>query len=231
MEILRTDIDWAAKYRLRSQRSTTRTQLDDTNDNTTEEEDNNSDSESITNLIAPPPAIMTESERKSTEQFVKMIHCEECTPIGLNVIPFPLNKKSKTCQVCHYEMKNTKWEGVVFCTNHGVRLCTESSPPRKEVEPKLYKLDGTAVTDYSWTCPEEGSCWAKFHKFYVLHGLFNKKQIDVSNKKLKFGAPVYTSQLYQRKYAALGIEVVKKKGRATGMGKIVQKQHIRFNKN
>jgi hypothetical protein len=83
----------------------------------------------------------------------------------------------------------------------------ESSPPRIQV---LYKLDGAEVTDFSWTCPEEGSCWSKLHKFYAIHGLFNKKQIDINQRKIKFGAPVYTSQLYQRKYKALDFEIVKK---------------------
>jgi hypothetical protein len=70
---------------------------------------------------------------------------------------------------------------------------TESSPPRIQVKPKLYKLDGVEVTDFSWTCPEEGSCWSKFHNVYAIHGLFNKKQIDINKRKIKFGAPFFTS--------------------------------------
>jgi len=56
-------------------------------------------------------------------------------------------------------MKKDKWKGVLFCANHGVLLCSESSPPRAETGPELVKLDGARVTDFSWTCPDEGSCW------------------------------------------------------------------------
>ncbi len=213
------------------QRGTRHSTSDNPNNENNGDGDNVNDSDDIIDCILPVGTAMNESERKTYDQFLKMAHCGECTPIGLNAIPFPLNKKSRTCQVCHYEMKSSKWKGVVFCTNHGVRLCTESSPPRIQVEPKLYKLDGAEVTDFSWTCPEEGSCWSKFHKFYAMHGLFNKKQIDINQRKIKFGTPIYTSQLYQRKYEALGIEIVKKRGRPTGMGKIVPSQHVRLNKN
>ncbi len=65
-----------------------------------------------------------------------------------------LNKISKTGQLCNYEMRNSKWKGFVFCTNHGVRLCTENAAPRHLVEPKLYKLDNSEVTDYSWCSPD-----------------------------------------------------------------------------
>jgi hypothetical protein len=147
----------------------------------------------------------------------------------MNAIPFPLSKRSKACQLCNYEMRKPKWKGVVFCKNHGVRLCTESLPPRHLSEPKLVKLDGSEVTDFSWTSPNEGSCWTKFHKFYLPAGLFNSKQIDVRQQKIKFGAPVYTSQLYQKKYEALGIEVVKKGKKSTGMGLIVPERHMKKN--
>ncbi len=85
----------------------------------------------------------------------------------MSAIPFLLNERAKCCQVCHYELKNPKWKGVVFCPVHGVGLYTESSPARALVEPKLYKVDGSEVSDFFWTCPAEGSCWSKFHNFYM----------------------------------------------------------------
>jgi hypothetical protein len=39
---------------------------------------------------------------------------------------------------------------------------------------------------------------------------------------------VYTSQLYQQKYEALGIEV-KKGGKSTGMGLIIPERHMKKN--
>jgi hypothetical protein len=98
----------------------------------------------------------------------------------------------------------------VLGPNHGVRLCIESSPPRALAEPKIYMVDGKEVTDFSWTYPDEGSCWHKFHQFYLERSLFNNKQIDLSRNKIKFGSTIYTSELYQKKYEALGVEIKKK---------------------
>jgi hypothetical protein len=130
------------------------------------------------------------------------------------------------------EMKNEKWKGVVFCANHGVRLCTESSPRRELVQdPVLVKLDGSKVTDFSWTCPDEGSCWEKYHNFYLPRGLFNAKRIDLNDNKIKFGTPVYLSDLYQKKYEALGIEVKVKGNKKAGMGQLNFEQHVRRSRN
>jgi hypothetical protein len=151
--------------------------------------------------------------------------------MALSTIPFPLKLRSKTCQICQYEMKNDKWKGVVFFASHGVRLCTESSLPRALTGPELVKLDGSKVTDFSWMCPDEGSCWEKFHNYYVRKGwLFNSKQIDISQQKIKFGGPIYISNLYQSKYKALGIEIVVKEGKTVGMGKLEFERHVTKNK-
>jgi hypothetical protein len=54
---------------------------------------------------------------------------------------------------------------------------------------------------------EERSCWAKFHEFYLPHGLFNSYfYVDKVGKACKFFQCIYTSPLYQKKYAALGVE-------------------------
>jgi hypothetical protein len=95
---------------------------------------------------------------------------------------------------------------------------------------ELLKIDGARATDFSWTCPDEGSSWEKFHQFYIKSCLFNSKQIDVSAQKIKFGALIYISELYHNKYKVLGIEVVPKEGKKSGMGKIVFKRHVKSNK-
>jgi len=150
----------------------------------------------------------------------------QCSPTSFNLFPFELSKKSRNCQVCNYELRRPKWKSIVVCTKHGVRLCTAVNGPRETSLPKLYKQDGTEVTDYSWTCPTEASCWAKFHEFYEPKGLFTRKQLNLNESKIKFGGVVYTSELYQKKYEALGIEINAKKGRSTGMGKIDPKKYI-----
>jgi hypothetical protein len=74
------------------------------------------------------------------------------------------------------------------------------------VLPKLVKLDGTPITDYSWTCPTRDSCWMKFHNFYQQYGLFNNKGINIYDSTMKFGSICYASDLY-KKNTALGIDV------------------------
>jgi hypothetical protein len=38
-------------------------------------------------------------------------------------------------------------------------------------------------------------------------GLFSKKDINLAENTIKFGNFIYSSELYQKKYKALGIEV------------------------
>ena len=109
----------------------------------------------------------------------------------------------------------------MLCSKHGVRLCTEVHGPRNTSEPKLTTVDGSAVSDFSWACNFPGSCWNKFHEFYEPQGLFTKTKIDLSSNKIKFASYVYTSDLYQKKYSALGIVTERK-----SMGKIDPKMHL-----
>jgi hypothetical protein len=106
-----------------------------------------------------------------------------------------------------------------------VHLCTKSSPPRALTGPELVKLDGSKVMDFSYTCPDEGSCWEKFHNYSVRKGLFN-----VGHQKIKFGGPIYISNLYQNKYKALGLEILLKEGKTVGMGKLEFERHVKKNK-
>jgi hypothetical protein len=149
-----------------------------------------------------------------------------CVPLSLSAIPAKLSTKKKACQICKYEMRRLKWKSVTLCPRHGVRLCTEARKPREECSPSLVQLDGTPVTDWSWTCQTTDSCWNKFHNFYQPHGLFNKNFSLAAPSKCKFVAYIYTSNLYQKKYAALGITVKLKSGREVGMGRINEGQHI-----
>jgi hypothetical protein len=87
----------------------------------------------------------------------------------------------------------------VRCTRHGIRLCTNVVNAREKSLIKLYKTDETVVTDYSWTCLVDASCWTKFHDFYEPQGLFTNKQINMNEGKIKFAGAVYTSDLYQKK--------------------------------
>jgi hypothetical protein len=97
----------------------------------------------------------------------------KCEFMDFTNLPLQLKKRSKTCQVCNYEMQKPKWKGVVMCMNHVVRLCSGITPPRCDSLPELYQQNGDKVTDWSWTCPTKISCWNKFHEFYLPNGLFS----------------------------------------------------------
>jgi len=102
-------------------------------------------------------------------------------------------------------MMREKWKGVVLCSKHGVRLWTEIHKPRAESDPKLTKEDGIYVTDFSWTSNLTSSCWNKFYDFYEHQGLFSKSKLDFTSNKIKLSSYLYMSDLYQKKYSALGI--------------------------
>ena len=152
---------------------------------------------------------------------------ETCMPIHLKNLQIPLSTKIKVCQICHYEMRPYRWKSVMLCSKHGVRLCSDIRDSRENCKHKLVKKDGSDVTDWSWTDRSNRSCWAKFHDFYLPQGLFNSHfHVDVQAKKCKFAQFKYTSELYQRKYNALGIEIQRKRGKDTGVGKINWKEHL-----
>jgi hypothetical protein len=144
---------------------------------------------------------MADMERAVTEN--------KCEFVDFDSLPFDLKKRSKTCQICNYEMRKPKWKGVVMCLNHGVQLCSAISAARCDSTPTLYQKNGNPVTDFSWTCSSKTSCWNKFHDYYCPKGLYSKKEINVSDATIKFGNVLYSSELYQKKYKALGIEVGK----------------------
>ncbi len=155
-----------------------------------------------------------------------LLSTDICLPMSLTTIPAKLSTKIKVCQVCKYELRSLKWKSVTLCPKHGVRLCTEVRKPRQECLPLLIKEDKSPVTDWSWTCPTTDSCWNKFHTFYQPLGLFNSNFALAASTKCKFSSYIYTSPLYQKKYASLGIQVKLKAGRVAGMGKVNEKLHI-----
>jgi hypothetical protein len=133
-EMLRQDVDWAEKDKGKTSqhsRSSGRTaRISNGEEGSNSDNKENHGDEGILDLIIPTPIIMMDSERRSADKFLKLASCEKCTPIRMSAVPFPLKKRAKSCQICSFELKNLKWKGVVLCPNHGVRLCTESSPPR-----------------------------------------------------------------------------------------------------
>ena len=147
----------------------------------------------------PQPHYGKNKESRNLDHLINTMQADTCNPCSFNIFPFQIAKKSRSCQLCNYEMQRPTWKGVVVCSNHGVRLCTNVVPPCQASLPTLNKLDGSKVTDYSWTCPTEGSCWTKFHEFYEPKGLFTKKALNLNEGKIKFGGFVYTSKLYQKK--------------------------------
>jgi hypothetical protein len=60
------------------------------------------------------------------------------------------------------------------------------------------------VSDWSWTCQTTDSCWNKFNKFYQQCGLFNNNDSLQSVDRVEFSNFAYGSDLYQKKYTALG---------------------------
>lgn len=150
--------------------------------------------------LIPLPRKKSKLIVEGLELVLNTVSSEQCSSCSFDSFPFNINKKSRTRQICHYEMQHPRWKGVVMCTNHGICLCTNIVKARGISVPKLYKLDRTAVTEYSWTCSMDASCWMKFHEFY------EPWQINVS-EKIKSRCPVCTSDLYQKKYTALGIVV------------------------
>jgi hypothetical protein len=182
----------------------------DNNNNNDEDNAVVSDDGSVMDLIIPNNVRMTSSEHQSTEQFLKLLNCDDCITTSMKTIPFELKKRSRSCQICQYELKLPKWKDVVFCSKHGVRLCLTISPPRELATPPLVKVDGSDVTDFSWTCQKQASCGDKFHQFYLPNGLYNESNIDLNQRKIKFGSVQFLSELHQKKYEALRVEVKRK---------------------
>jgi len=186
-EMIRQDLDFEALYKVRAQGNRTlRPRQNTRNDESgTNDDDDGYDSKDdyIEDLIMRPNIQMTDDEHAALERFLKQSSSDTCIPCSFTSFPFPLKKRSKSCQVCQYKLKKPTWKDVVMSAAHGVRLCLKVHPPRSMVQPALIKCDGSDVTDFSWTSPETASCWDKLHSFYAGHGLFSNKNNDLTQKK------------------------------------------------
>jgi Transposase IS4 len=142
----------------------------------------------------------------------------DCIPKAVKKLLVAKSSKRKGlgCQICTFEGRPEGTIGsVVICLKHRIRCCTETRE-----QPDLKKMDGSAVTDYSWRTPQKSmSCWAKAHSFYIGMGLF-KNDVDPLKEdevtpdnldNLKFQCSRVGSDLNKRKKKALGI--VSKRGR------------------
>ena len=158
-------------------------------------------------------ALMSEDNGKNVNDGHSMMNTKSstCIPAMLDSITAKIGVKMRVCQVCSYEMWRFKWKSVTICNIHGVRLCTEVRQVQSQCEPKLYKVDGTPVTDWGWTSETTDTFWNKFHDYYQPLGLFNNNFSLASPAKCKFAGVIYTSPLHQLKYEALGVQVKVKK--------------------
>jgi hypothetical protein len=143
--LVRPGYDWSAKYKVPID-------LDEVN-----EQDRSEQSPRPRRNDKAINDVMMDMDRAEFE--------DKCEFIDFSSVPFDVKKRSRSCQICNYEMQKPKWKGVVMCMNHGVRLCTGIMPPESDTLPELYQLNGEKVIDYSWTCPTKTSCWNKFHDF------------------------------------------------------------------
>lgn len=150
---------------------------------------------------------ITNNEDYRDTDFSNLNSGTDCKVIGTKNFPKNLNKKSRYCQVCLFELRNDVIGGVVACTAHAVRLCSKIHKPRQlDKRYQLYKTDNTLVTDFSWTCETTDSCWNKFHSFYLPKGLFTTKKLHISeNSPIQWSRCVVGNELYQARYRALGI--------------------------
>jgi hypothetical protein len=218
-EMVRTDVDWVSKYKVNQSPE----KQDGTDD---DEELSSEDGYSHDSLFLPQRQRQLNYTTEGVDVVLRAVMTDQCNPCSFDRLPIVINKRSHACQICNYELRKPKWKGVVMCTNHGVRLCTAIIPSRQKSMPKLYKLDGTLVTDFSWTCDMDALCWSKFHDFYFPRGLFTGKQINLNEKTIKFAGIVYSSELYQQKYKALGIAVQPTSVRKKMMEKIDYNVHV-----
>jgi uncharacterized SAM-binding protein YcdF (DUF218 family) len=59
------------------------------------------------------------------------------------------------------------------------------------------------------------------------HGLFGRKKVNVTEGTIKFAPVLYSSELYQKKYKALGIDVTEGGGKIKKMmGRIDLEKHV-----
>jgi hypothetical protein len=111
--------------------------------------------------------------------------------------------------------------------NHGVRLCSGITQPRCDSSPVFIRPQVRKSQTTLGTCPTKTSCWNKFHEFYEPKGLFARMVMNIAEGTICFGSVLYSSELYQQSYKALGVEVTDNNNkRKTCMGRINLSTHI-----
>ncbi len=108
-ELVRQDVDWADKYKGKCPQCRQQSGTDVSADLSGSDVDKQNN---VMDLLVPSSIPMSDSKRKSMEQFLRVVNGEQCIPTAMGAIPFPLNKRAKCCQVCHYELKNPKTDKV-----------------------------------------------------------------------------------------------------------------------
>ena len=104
---------------------------------------------------------------------------------------------------------------VVICATHCIRLCT-----RAHERKKIFKKDGTEISDYSWLAPNPSmTCWQKAHAYYIPRGLFSEDGIGQTQNwhgtdNLRFVNASVSSDCYNKKRVAFGNTPVRR-GRKT----------------
>ena len=104
-----------------------------------------------------------------------------------------LSNSKKACQICDFEGRGRKLNGVNYCPTHRIRACT-----LRFMDPRLmdfFKKQGEKqiIHDISlmdkWLCPDTSlTCWEKAHSFYIPNGLFHSTFFDKGshNNKVNF---------------------------------------------
>ncbi len=139
---------------------------------------------------------------------------EVCRSIPLNSSSVDLSIKKQAGQVCNYEHLGKKWKSVDMCSRHGVGLCLHIRKPRKDVFPELKSKDGVPVSDRSWMCPDEKSCWAStMTSTCQINFLKPTSMLMMMGIKCKFAGVQYSSMFNQRKYEALLTDQRQKSGK------------------
>jgi hypothetical protein len=119
--MVRTDADSVSKYKVQQSPE----KQDGTDD---EDESSSEDGYSHDSLFLPKRQRKLNYTMEGIDVVLRAVTTDQCNPCSFDRLPIVINKRSRACQICNYELRKPKWKGVVMCTNHGVRLCTAIIP-------------------------------------------------------------------------------------------------------
>eukprot|EP00978_Attheya_sp_CCMP212_P001189 scaffold2466_cov40-Attheya_sp.AAC.2 len=142
----------------------------------------------------------TEIVNPNTEDLLcRHVSSPRCNPRACTDLDLP--KAGQACQICYYEGRGRKYNGVTYCYKHGSKTCVTvhedshiQSSLRLGVRASLLKVP--LGMDYStWLCPyPDLTCWEKHHQFYERHDLFVVNAVD---GELPTGKVNRTAALYK----------------------------------